>query len=492
MRKLPALAAFTLFLMLIPLAVASSASSATSGAPTRVVPARATAPSAPVAPGTAVFNTPRPFSKTYAGNFAIVSKVDRAINGVPRHKRTSKKPQPVIHITTFLMDHSRSVTDLINACRRGVAVRVIIDQDIDNHNSRRLISALNGDNVRDHNKDGKPDHKPRRGPCNRPLKPHGGHGGHRTGDVGSDGRTVPGNPLLTMKQTARSVDAQLGDSVTWGKDGSYVKRCVPSCRSGQGNMHMKIYLFSQTGGAHDVVMVSSSNINRGGAKLGWNDMYIFRGREASYDRYVQEHLAMTYGKRAPREGIHFTDGPYTTRFFPIAGAGIKKDPVMHDLNKIKCHSRALGPTQIHISMFYWKGARGNYIATKLLNMAHAGCQISIIYGAPSRQIAERLRTAAANHVINLYDSRWDFNEDGWNEVRTHSKFVLVRGSYRGFDKKWVVMTGSPNWVHGSLSKGDESTLNIELKSAYDAYLRNWIKIRDHSRRLPYTRPSTLP
>jgi hypothetical protein len=39
-----------------------------------------------------------------------------------------------------------------------------------------------------------------------------------------------------------------------------------------------------------------------------------------------------------------------------------------------------------------------------------------------------------------------------------------------------------------LRKGDESTLNIELKSAYDAYLANWVRMREHSRKLPYTGP----
>ena len=69
-------------------------------------------------------------------------------------------------------------------------------------------------------------------------------------------------------------------------------------------------------------------------------------------------------------------------------------------------------------------------------------------------------------------------------MRTHCKFLLVRGTYRGDRSTRVVMTGSPNWVAGSLSKGDESTINIELKAAYDAYLRNWVRIRDHSRQIP--------
>ncbi len=49
------------------------------------------------------------------------------------------------------------------------------------------------------------------------------------------------------------------------------------------------------------------------------------------------------------------------------------------------------------------------------------------------------------------------------------------------------MTGSQNWVSGSLSKGDETTLNVDLKSAWSQYMRNWNQIRNHARRLPYNR-----
>ena len=46
-------------------------------------------------------------------------------------------------------------------------------------------------------------------------------------------------------------------------------------------------------------------------------------------------------------------------------------------------------------------------------------------------------------------------------------------------------TGSQNWVTGSLSLSDETSLNIALRSAYESYLKNWKTIRSHSRRLPY-------
>ena len=460
MRRLAALAVFTT-LLLLPIAGASSLQ--TAATPSQGA-ARAIS-------GEAIFNTPKPFGGRKA-NFRIVSRIERAIKATPG--KVKGKTRQSITIATYLMDHTPSVTGLINACRRGVKVRVLLDVGIANRNSRRLIRTLNGDNVRDRNNDGKPDSPPTRGPCNRPL------GGARQGGAAlgeqDDGK-------MTLKETFASVDAQLDDPVTWGKDGSYVKRCNPSCRTNSGNMHTKMFLFSRTAGANNVVMVSSSNLNRGGATLGWNDMYVMKNRPKSYAGYVRVHRLMTAGKPAPTTLLQVVDGPFTSRFFPIRNAGRNKDPVLRDLNKINCRS-SIGRTKISISMFFWKGTRGNNITSKLFSLARNGCRVRIIYGAPSRDMAERLRDAARRGLISLYDSRWDFNDDGFNEVRTHSKYILVRGSYEG-KPKWVVMTGSPNWVQGSLSRGDESSLNIELKSAYDAYVTHWVNLRKHSRKVPY-------
>lgn len=414
--------------------------------------------------GNATFNTPRPYAKD-PGNFAIINRVERAIERTPGTPGLNVPPRHAIHITSFLLDRTSTVTELIQACRRGVAVRVILDPDIQNRNSRRLIAALNGDNLDGAN------HAAERGRCNRDLR------SSRTGATVEEQ-----NATMTSKQLVNSVDARLEGAAEWGGDGSYVKRCRAGCRTGRGNMHMKIFLFTRAEGARNVVMVSSSNLNRGGAKLGWNDMYVMKGKERSYDAYVRWHREMTAEERPPGQMREIIQGPFTTRFFPVAG-GINVDPVMADLRTIRCGSD-LGRTRIHVSMFYWKGTRGNYIASKLLDLARNGCAVKIIYGAPSVQIAERLRDAARRGLIRLYDSRWDYNDDGWNEVRTHCKYVLVRGTYRGDRSTRVVMTGSPNWVAGSLSKGDESTLNIELGSAYNAYLRSWETIRNHSRRIP--------
>jgi hypothetical protein len=92
---------------------------------------------------------------------------------------------------------------------------------------------------------------------------------------------------------------------------------------------------------------------------------------------------------------------------------------------------------------------------------------------------------ARRHLIDLWDSRWDHNDDGWNEVRTHAKYVLVKGRVGKDRRAYRVWTGSQNWVGGSLFRSDETTLNIALRSAYVDYKSNWANIRNHSRRLPY-------
>ncbi len=429
-------------------------------------------------PGGAIFNMPHPWGKD-AERYKIVRTIETAIRHV---SPTKKDPKPFVLVTSFLFDRRSSVDALIGACKRGVSVRVILDEDIINNSERRLVKALNGDNVKDRNGDGKPDTKPQTGKCGRP-KPKKDANGKIVRD--KVGRVVTQKSTMSFKQARASVLRPNSSQVTWGKDGSYVKRCDGSCRGPGGNMHAKFYVFSHSGTASNVVMVSSSNLNRGGAQLGWNDLYIMRGRPKSVQAYKAIHLNMTDDIKAPVNKVQVVDGPFTSRFFPMRKATKKNDPTLQDLNKIKCTS-AIGRTQINVSMFYWKGPRGDYIADKLLDLAHHGCLVNIVYGAPSRAIAARLRAAAGNHVISLYDSRWDFNDDGTQDVRTHSKFILVKGTVGKDRSAWQVWTGTQNWVSGSLSLGDENSLNISMRSAYAKYLGNWVKIRNHSRRLPYS------
>ena len=373
-------------------------------------------------PHGAVFNVPRPWGGE-AARYRIIHTVERAIN---KTRPVSTDRHPVILISSFLFDRRASADALIRARNRHVSVRVILDGDVDNHQERRLARALNHDNV---------------------------------------GR-------LSSKATS------------WGPDHSYLKKCRGSCRGGGGNMHSKFYAFSHTGTTRNVVMVSSSNLNRGGAVAGWNDLYIIKRRPRTFREFSMIHRDMTDDVRAGTNKVQLVDGPFTSRFFPMANASKRNDPTLNDLNHIRCKGSDFGRTRVNVSMFYWAGTRGWYLASKLLDLARHGCRVSVIYGAPSKVIRLRLSKAARHHLINLWDSRKDLNGNGDYDVRTHGKYVLVKGTYRGDRHTRVVMTGSQNWVGGSLSKGDEVTLNVKLASAYHKYIVNWGVIRNHSRRIP--------
>lgn len=443
------------------------------------------------APSGARFNEPRPWG-TAAERYRIVHTVEAAIN----HTRPTKRdPRPVILMTSFLFDRKVTVDAAIAACKRGVSVRLILDEDgtgeepgSDKPNSaqRRLISALNGDNVRDRNGDGKADTKPMTRACGKPKKR----------PKRALGRMTTGNPVqMSTAEAAYSLTVPTADSVTWGRDGSYVKRCKGSCRGHGGNMHSKFYAFSSTGRSRNVVMVSSSNMNLGGVNLGWNDLYSMVNRPKSFNYYKRVHRAMTDDLKALGKKYQITDGPFTSRFFPMRGANKNNDPTQMDLRTVKCSSD-LGPTQIYVSMFFWSGTRGNNILNTLLAKARNGCKVNVIVGAPSRQIQNRLTAASRSGLINAYDSRWNWNADTEEEVepdvRTHEKYILVRGTVGNKRKSYQVWTGTGNWVGGSLNLGDENSLNIALKSAYEAYVADWKKVRSHSRHLPQAPGASCP
>src|SRR3954454_14919865 len=66
---------------------------------------------------------------------------------------------------------------------------------------------------------------------------------------------------------------------------SFVHVCDGACR-GAGtlsNQHAKMYLFSRSGTAHDVVMTGSANTTTYGAKVQWNDLFTVVDAPRLYD-----------------------------------------------------------------------------------------------------------------------------------------------------------------------------------------------------------------
>jgi len=417
--------------------------------------------------GGATFNTPSPWGGA-AERVKIVAKVEKAINNI---RPSARDPHPKLIIAAYLFDRKKSADAIIGACRRGVSVRVIIDRDVVSKPFRRIVTALNADNVRDADHNGIADNDPRAGRCNRPLPAE--HEGLRTRGTGI--------PLMTPRQTRVSLREPTGREVTWGKDGSYVLQCSGSCRGGaEANMHAKIYAFSTVGSAENVVMFASTNLNAGGINTGWNDLIVMKQRPRTFAFVEHMHRLMTAQKHAGRKLVEFKDGPYTTRFFPMVGVGKERDPLMVDLRKIRCTS-AFGPTQLYIQQFWWNGHRGNYIWDKIRSLALNGCKVHIIFGAVDSGLLSRMKAARASGLVELWDSRWDSSDiDGCVNTRTHMKNVAVRGTFGKNHKYAGVWTGTANWATGSLTKGDEVTLNVRSASLYRQYVDRWKIVKAHS------------
>jgi phosphatidylserine/phosphatidylglycerophosphate/cardiolipin synthase-like enzyme len=418
--------------------------------------------------GGASFNVPNPWGNE-EGNNRIVRKVEQAFANV---RPTRRDPRPIILVTGYLFDRPKSADALIAACRRGVSVRVIIDREVASAPARKLITALNADNVRDRDRNGVADNDPRAGRCNRILPAD--QGGLRQR---ADGNAIP---TMSARVANRSIKEPTGRDVTWGRDGSYVLKCSGSCRGGaEANMHSKIYAMSHSGTANNVVMVSSSNLNSGGTNNGWNDMVVMKNRPKTFQFMVRIHRLMTAQKRAGRRLVELKDGPYTTRIFPMTGVGKRRDPLMVDLRKIRCSS-ALGPTQLYIQQFWWNGHRGNYIWDKIHSLARSGCKVHVIFGAVDSNLLRRMK-AARGPNFEIWDSRWDSDDvDGCVNTRTHMKNIAVKGTY-GTNRRYAgVWTGTANWATGSLTRGDENTVNVRSASLYRQYVQRWHVVKSHS------------
>jgi phosphatidylserine/phosphatidylglycerophosphate/cardiolipin synthase-like enzyme len=364
-------------------------------------------------PTGAVFNHPR---GTTAARWRIVRTVNAAVNNA--------WPCSQVWMTLYLMDHRPTVDALIAARNRGVQVRVVLDNDhANNAMTQRLARALNGDN-------GKPD--PRQ-PAAGPLK--------------------------------------------WGPDGSFVKFCAGSCRGGYGVNHSKFYVFSRTGRAANVAMVSSSNLNHGGANLGWNDMYVLRSAalvnnaRAGFAR-IHDEMAQDRNLGADRYRT-MTSGAFTTRFFPTFDGA---DPVYADLGRIKCRYGASGRTRVNISMFQWMHGRGIKFAKRVIALGRAGCDVRVLYGAPGAEVRKRLNTAARNKRIMVWNTRFDKNRDGKPDYRVHHKYVAINGMYAGQVSRRV-LTGTQNWSGNSTRGTDENTLTVVSGAAHKQYMNNWNLIR---------------
>jgi phosphatidylserine/phosphatidylglycerophosphate/cardiolipin synthase-like enzyme len=295
--------------------------------------------------------------------------------------------------------------------------------------------------------------------------------------------------LIAAHRRGVSVQMVLNDNWTSGQTGRLVRRlgtdrsqrswvhvCNGACRGAgtRTNQHAKMYLFSQSGTAKNIVMTGSANTTVYAAKVHWNDLFTAQNVPNLYDVYHKVFEQMAKDDGSPNGYLTYSADGYDGYFFPKYGFSQADDPVIDRLNAVDCNAPGggiNGKTAIRIDMYAWSGARGLWIAQKMAQLKRRGCNIRAIVSFQGHYVLKELK--AAGIPVRSGNMNLDGNTtNGWGgsgyEIFSHEKWMALSGKYKGSLGKHV-WTGSDNWSDIS-NNNDEATIHIDKAVYYGRYM----------------------
>ncbi|MFF9847649.1 phospholipase D-like domain-containing protein [Streptomyces litmocidini] len=262
--------------------------------------------------------------------------------------------------------------------------------------------------------------------------------------------------------------------------------------------HNKFFLFSRTRGkgtvaVDDVVVQSSGNLTGQDLNSWWNDALTVAGNKELFDAYgsyFTDQAAAAIGQ-IPQVADYAHDtqaGKAKVYFFPRSD----RDTVV-DVLKTVAPAGTTAPCQGNGPGFGTSDGRTKIriaqghitrpeVARQLWELAQAGCHVEIVYrsldnwtadGRPMSQVANwltRPTTGKGRIVLHQLDN------DGRGGTDSHTKYLLVEGTYLGGVNKKIVFTGSHTYTVTALKYNDEALLKYEDDqdtSVFDAYVRNF-------------------
>ncbi|MGZ4468462.1 MAG: phospholipase D-like domain-containing protein [Nocardioidaceae bacterium] len=252
---------------------------------------------------------------------------------------------------------------------------------------------------------------------------------------------------------------------------SFFVICHGSCRGGYGNQHMKIYLFTHTGQARNVVMTGSSNLTSYAAKVQWNDMFTVDGVPAVLSLYTSIFNQLKYDKAVAHPFVHKTTGSYDSMFYPHPNTTKANDPLLRRLNLVRCQTSggygSQGHSKVRIAVYGWQGDRGLWLADRVVQMHKHGCDVKAIISNGGGAVAKDLKDGG----VPVRSADYDYDKDGTLEKYTHEKWMTLSGTFDG-NLTRTVWTGSENW--STLAPhNDEVTLRVNRDRAYSQYYKNF-------------------
>ena len=268
--------------------------------------------------------------------------------------------------------------------------------------------------------------------------------------------------------------ANLTELVFCGTKGSDNTACIANRGEPHSINHNKLWMFSETEGKKDVVVVASHNLTKPQGNL-FNNALITSGDPDLYDFYrghVDRMLAQD------KDNDYFDHGGYhkspdskvTSYLSPRADSagGTSEEAGTDTWAQLLRYVKEREPgCQLDIVHANVSDARTPAVQ-EIQRIARLGCQVRLVYGTIGDDSLERLQ-GEQNVQLKRYS---DNDEDNWRgrEVGVHSKYMLYRGQYNETDDRSLVFTGSHNLSGPALRTNDEILIKVEngaVKRAYD-------------------------
>ena len=241
---------------------------------------------------------------------------------------------------------------------------------------------------------------------------------------------------------------------------SYAKTCISSCRGARGAAHSKLYLFSKTGKAKNVVMSGSANLTVAGAINQWNDMYTWVDNRRLFNFAARVYKEMWQDAPVAQQFVQYSTGKDLLGFTPLVGPGGRTaDPVRDLLNRVTCTGAVKagkkGRTIVRAAPDVMRNERGMAIAQRLRDLWIQGCDVRIAYTVMGVQIFRFLGQGTARGPVPKKHLVQDFDGDGEFDNYFHLKALTINGVFDGNPTSFVTLNGSSNWS-GYAAVSDEN------------------------------------
>ena len=302
-----------------------------------------------------------------------------------------------------------------------------------------------------------------------------------------------------LKAHRRGVHVQMVVNDNWTSNGTkrlrkalgrnpdkkhFVVICEGSCRGGPGNLHLKVYSFTKTGSAKNVIITGSANLTDRAVSLQWNDLYTVAGNQEFFDTFVRVFDELKRDKRVKPRWVYYESNSMDATFYRQSGDSPQsrgevrnetasrmptqaEDPVMQRLKAVRCAAKPgsgiKGKTVVRIIMYAWQNERGKYLANRVATLKKRGCDVKVILSVPGGGVVRALR--AAN--VPMKSADYQFNAEGKVNFYSHLKVLAVNGTYRQKATQ-TVWTGSENWSRMSFLN-DELIMQLTSRRAFRDY-----------------------